>query len=75
MSMQPDAVQRRNKPFECRVILLGALYISKHKFIGYCNDEIPQRAQSKEAHFARTDNLFVLTPFFKSSPEVVIKLC
>jgi uncharacterized protein (TIGR03546 family) len=23
--MQPDAVQRRNKPFECRVILLGAL--------------------------------------------------
>ena len=24
-SMQPDAVQRRNKPFECRVILLGAL--------------------------------------------------
>ena len=27
LSMQPDAVQRRNKPFECRVILLGALYI------------------------------------------------
>ncbi len=25
LSMQPDAVQRRNKPFECRVILLGAL--------------------------------------------------
>jgi len=23
--MQPDAVQKRNKPFECRVILLGAL--------------------------------------------------
>jgi hypothetical protein len=23
--MQPDAVQARNKPFECRVILLGAL--------------------------------------------------
>jgi len=25
LSMQPDAVQRRNKPFERRVILLGAL--------------------------------------------------
>ena len=25
LSMQPDAVQKRNKPFECRVILLGAL--------------------------------------------------
>ncbi|MHC4310421.1 MAG: hypothetical protein ACYSSN_10775, partial [Planctomycetota bacterium] len=24
-SMQPDAVQTRKKPFECRVILLGAL--------------------------------------------------
>ncbi|MHC4532602.1 MAG: hypothetical protein ACYS6K_01500 [Planctomycetota bacterium] len=24
-SMQSDAVQKRNKPFECRVILLGAL--------------------------------------------------
>ncbi|MCP4256130.1 MAG: hypothetical protein GY774_01225 [Planctomycetes bacterium] len=24
-SMQSDAVQTRNKPFECRVILLGAL--------------------------------------------------
>ena len=23
--MQPDAVQTQNKPFECRVILLGAL--------------------------------------------------
>ncbi len=25
LSMQPDAVQTRNKPFEGRVILLGAL--------------------------------------------------
>jgi hypothetical protein len=25
LSMEPDAVQKRNKPFECRVILLGAL--------------------------------------------------
>ena len=25
LSMQPDAVRTRNKPFECRVILLGAL--------------------------------------------------
>jgi hypothetical protein len=27
LSMEPDAVQIRNKPFECIVILLGALSI------------------------------------------------
>jgi len=40
LSMQPDAVQRQNKPLECRVILLGTLYNIKHKSIDYFNDEI-----------------------------------
>ena len=27
--MEPDAVQTQNKPFECRVILLGALKLDR----------------------------------------------
>ena len=44
-SMQPDAVQKRNKPFECRVILLGALRfrVGYHVKIG----KIPANFRSK----------------------------
>ena len=38
LSMEPDAVQKRNKPFECRVILLGALNIRNNVHINFLFD-------------------------------------
>ncbi len=56
--MQPDAVQKRNKPFECRVIMLSALNLSllKERY-GIC--VLPNTAQIPD--WALTESLVSIT--------------
>ena len=85
LSMQPDAVQKRNKPFECRFILLGALSL----FTAFsscqgsvmtgldCVDSYSQVFQGKRVgiitnHTAYNSDGKYIVDVFRSMPDVKV---
>jgi hypothetical protein len=68
-SIQPDAAQTRNKPFECRVILLGALNSAPAENI------VTSKVNSGKKNFFSLDPNDCSNCYIGSKRLLLIRLC
>jgi hypothetical protein len=72
LSMEPDAAQKRNKPFECRFILLGAL---RYLMIILLKNPIAQKLRTRHLSHIGTglnNQLKILLLFLACSTTVIL---